>query len=69
MSYFDTYKDMEHACSFLWSILYLRQAIILCYGVFERSDVIKLQLHIFLKKPGGLVRNVFQLTMQSTTQI
>ena len=69
MSYFDTYK-MEHVYSFLWGILYLRQTNILCYKVFECNDIIeKLQLHIFFKKSGGWVRNVFEGTIQSAAWI
>ena len=50
MSYFDTYEDMEHAYSFLWSILYLRQTNISDYEVFERNDVIETSAaHIFKK--------------------
>ena len=30
---------MEHANSFLQSILHLSQTIILCYDAFERNDI------------------------------
>ena len=58
MSYF----DMEHAYTFLWSILYLRQTIISCYEVFERNDIIETTAAHFSKKSDG--RNVFRLTAE-----
>ena len=32
---------MEHANSFLQSILYLSQTVTLCYDAFERNDIIE----------------------------
>ena len=53
---------MEHAHSFLQSIIYLRQTF--CYEVFECSDVIETSAAHISKKSGGEVRNVFSLTIQ-----
>ena len=41
---------MEHAYSFLWSILYLQQTNILCYEVFECNDIREIIAAHFLKK-------------------
>ena len=45
-----SYLDMEHAYNFLWSILYLRKTIILCYEVPERNAIIETTAAHFFKK-------------------